>query len=281
MKFSVIVPVYNTAAYLSRCVSALLAQDYPRSQFEILCIDNNSTDESLRILNGFDGIRVFNEPQQSSYAARNRGVAEARGEWLAFTDSDCIASPNWLQSIEKALSDPSVHVVLGRRRPLPDTGASRLIADYENSRDSYVFNSPAGHAYYGYTNNQATRASTMRKYGPFIVRPRGSDTIFVRRVVEGESHRAVIYAPDMLVHHAELDSPRAFLKKNFVYGRSRKLHQHITASQPLTASDRHTILMQTLRAHQYTWRETATLLSLLGIGLTAWTLGHLTARHAS
>jgi glycosyltransferase involved in cell wall biosynthesis len=92
VRFTAVVPVHNTAEHLERCIAALQAQDYPRDQFEILMVDNNSTDGSPGILARAGGVRALSERKQGSYAARNRALRDASGDVLAFTDSDCAPS---------------------------------------------------------------------------------------------------------------------------------------------------------------------------------------------
>ena len=231
--------MHNTAEHLERCIAALQAQDYPRDQFEILMVDNNSTDGSAGILARAGGVRALSERKQGSYAARNRALRDASGDVLAFTDSDCAPDPGWLRAIDRAFEDPGVQVVLGCRRPGRDIGLIRLLADYENKKDEHVFASHAAESYYGFTNNMGVRRDTFRKYGPFVERPRGADTIFVRRVVEGEGCEAVAYVPAMRIAHAEMDGVRAYYRKMFTYGRSRQQYRHIVKTRPLGTGRTH------------------------------------------
>jgi glycosyltransferase involved in cell wall biosynthesis len=111
---SVIVPVYNGERTLPRCLASLVGQDYPLDRFEILVVDNNSTDRSLEIAAGFP-VRTLQEQHiQTSYAARNKGIQEARGEIVAFTDADCIAASNWLHELVIPFEDPSIGGVGGQ-----------------------------------------------------------------------------------------------------------------------------------------------------------------------
>ena len=80
---SVIVPVYNSGKYLERCVKALLNQDYPKSDYELIFIDNGSTDDSVAIMKGHPELRTLSEKSPGSYAARNRGITQAKGDILA------------------------------------------------------------------------------------------------------------------------------------------------------------------------------------------------------
>lgn len=278
MTFSVVVPVHNTARHLERCLSALLSQRYPREEYEILMVDNNSTDGSADILARAEGIRVLSESKQGSYAARNRAVGEARGKYLAFTDSDCAPTPGWLRAIEAGLADPRIQVVLGCRRPAPDAGLVRLLADYENKKDELVFSSRSAELYYGFTNNMGLERSTFEKYGPFVERPRGSDTIFVRRVVEGEGCQAAAYVPAMRIAHGEMDGVGAYYRKMFTYGRSRQLYRHIVVTRPLSSAERLEAFHATVEDGGYSWIAAAVLAGLLAGGMVAWSLGSQSRR---
>lgn len=278
MRFSIVVPVFNTGRHLRQCLAALQSLDYPRDEYEILMVDNNSTDNSLEILNSSGGIRVLRESKQGSYAARNRALQEARGALLAFTDSDCMPDPNWLKNIEAALSDPTIQVVLGSRRPAVNQGLVKMLAEYEHQKDLLVFDSNQPEVYYGFTNNLGVRRSTIQKYGPFVERPRGADTIFVRRVVDGEGCHAVVYRPEICVEHAEMDSLTAYYRKMYTYGRSRQLYRHITHARPLSNTERWSAAKACIREGAYPWYKALGLISILSGGVMAWALGSRVGR---
>jgi glycosyltransferase involved in cell wall biosynthesis len=273
VRFTIVVPVHNTSAHLEGCIAALRAQDYPHERFEILMVDNNSTDGSSGILRRATGIRVLSETTPGSYAARNRALREARGELIAFTDSDCFPDTGWLRAIEGAFENPRTQVALGRRRPGRDRGLIRLLADYENKKDEHVFSSDSSDAYYGFTNNMGVRRATMDKYGPFVERSRGSDTIFVRRVVEGERCESVAYEPAMRIAHAEVEGVAAYYKKMYTYGRSRQQYGHIVKTRPLSTGERLLVFRSTVRDGGYSWLSVAALACVLGGGMAAWSLG--------
>lgn len=90
---SVVVPVYNRAHLLPRTIASLLAQTQPAE--EILVIDDGSTDGSAAAAEAFGPpVRVIRQHNQGPAAARNRGLDEARGDWVHFFDSDDLALPN-------------------------------------------------------------------------------------------------------------------------------------------------------------------------------------------
>ena len=93
---SIIVPVYNEEENIRKCIRVLLNQSYPRSQYEILIVDGNSSDNTQCVVREYP-VKLLVEDKRSSYAARNMGIHNAKGEILAFTDADAIVSYNWLQ----------------------------------------------------------------------------------------------------------------------------------------------------------------------------------------
>lgn len=89
-KISIIVPVYNTAKYLERCVDSIVAQTY--ADWELLLVDDGSTDRSGDICDRYAAsdprIQVFHKPNGGVSSARNLGLDHAKGEWITFVDSD-------------------------------------------------------------------------------------------------------------------------------------------------------------------------------------------------
>lgn len=110
---SVIVPVYNDAAQIRSCLDALREQTYPAARYEIIVVDNGSTDHTPRVVAAYD-VQLRSEPTvQSSYAARNVGIAAARGTVLAFTDSDCRPVADWIRRGVQALTAQGADLVGG------------------------------------------------------------------------------------------------------------------------------------------------------------------------
>src|SRR5690606_33739439 len=107
MKFSVIIPVYNKAPHLRRCIDSVLNQTYPF--FEIILIDDASTDESLSILNSYidERIRIFfrRTPGPGGYAARNLGIKKSVFDWIAFLDADDEWDSSRLAKLEALCQD--------------------------------------------------------------------------------------------------------------------------------------------------------------------------------
>lgn len=112
---SVIVPVYNNRDQLKICLDALASQTYPQDQYEIIVVDNNSDQDIKGIVSQFQKAILTYEKKRGSYAARNKGISMAKGEILAFTDSDCIPHKSWLESgVSTLLSTPNCGLVGGK-----------------------------------------------------------------------------------------------------------------------------------------------------------------------
>ena len=115
MKVSVIVPVYNTERYLSRCLDSILNQSF--TDFELLLIDDGSTDGSGEICDSYaekdSRARVFHKENGGVSSARNLGMKEAKGEWICFVDSDDELLPNGLQVMADGISDEVSMVMAG------------------------------------------------------------------------------------------------------------------------------------------------------------------------
>jgi glycosyltransferase involved in cell wall biosynthesis len=254
-------------------VEALIGQDYPADQYELLFVDNGSSDDSVEILNRYPEVNVLHEPVRGSYAARNLGLAEARGEIIAFTDSDCFPLPGWLSRIEEGFHSSNSLILMGPRLPPSEHRSIRLLLDYDNLKNQYIFSSSDPSIYGGHTNNMAVRKTVFDEFGNFVQRDRGADAIFVQEVVKAQSCDSVRWCEDMTVIHAEFASAAAYFSKVRTYGRSYSAFRHITPIRPLTLKERMEVFRNTVSQHPV--RDSAWLISLLITGQFAWWLGGL------
>jgi glycosyltransferase involved in cell wall biosynthesis len=100
MFISVVVPAYNEEKYIGRCLEALCSQTFARDFYEIIVVDNNSTDRTAAIAQEM-GATVVCESIKGIGAARQRGAVAARGEVIASTDADTIVPADWLERIAR------------------------------------------------------------------------------------------------------------------------------------------------------------------------------------
>ena len=109
---SVIVPAYNASATISRTLEALSRQNCPQP-FEVIVVDDGSSDNTAEIAGSFAAVRYVRQENAGPASARNHGAQLARGEYLAFTDSDCVAHEDWIALLLEGFGDAQVGVVCG------------------------------------------------------------------------------------------------------------------------------------------------------------------------
>ncbi len=115
---SVIIPCYNVENYIAEGIESVLAQSYPH--FELILVDNNSSDGTVPILERFaerypDKIQVFHQPKAGAPAARNLGLAHAKGNWIQFLDADDLMLPDKLDD-QLSMVDENDPLVVGTPR---------------------------------------------------------------------------------------------------------------------------------------------------------------------
>ncbi len=132
-EISVVIPVYNTEAYLPACMESVLSQRF--QDLEVILIDDGSTDGSGALCERYAGmdprVRVLHQENAGQSAARNRGVKAARAEWVCFIDSDDTVNPWLLSSFYAAVSETGAGAaVCGRvqgKEPPPGFDAQKAI----------------------------------------------------------------------------------------------------------------------------------------------------------
>ena len=120
IKLSIVVPIYNTEKFLLRCLNSLLKQGMKEGEWEVICVDDGSTDKSSAILADFkqrhpDVFQVITLTNGGVARARNVGIDRARGEWLAFVDSDDYLVDGGLAYLLKHFCTKDVDVVAFKR----------------------------------------------------------------------------------------------------------------------------------------------------------------------
>ncbi len=202
---SVIVPVYNAKDMIGDCVESLLNQDYPKDRYEIIIVDNDSTDGTAEVIRRYPVQYLLEAAMHTSYAARNTGAQKARGELLAFCDADETASPAWIRSLIAALGE-GYGGSAGPMLPVPHE-ETLFMAYAASDADPYHFDAPADIPV-AVTGNVMYRRSVFDQLGGFDPQLSGADLTFSRRVTS-ELGFKVRFTPDAFVYHR----PRTTLMK--------------------------------------------------------------------
>ncbi len=211
---SVVIPVLNDSERLKTCLEALDNQTYPINLFEVIIVDNGSTDDAKKVCmecGGWrDRIQIPNTERSTIYLfehvrglhrARNTGITAAKGEVLAFTDADCIPASDWIEKgVAAVLATPNCGLVAGRidvfaKNPGRPTAAElfEIITAFRQKEyiDRWHFGAPA---------NVFTKKEVMEKIGLFDgTLQSGADVEWGQRVFAAGLKQ--IYADDVVVKH--------------------------------------------------------------------------------
>lgn len=250
--FSVVIPTYNRPERLANCLNALARQDYPRDRTEIIVVDDGSPTPLDKVVQPFQSqqaITLLRQANAGPAAARNAGANQAKGTLLAFTDDDCMPSPDWLSGFVARLAQSPKAMVGGRSlNALPDNAystASQALIDYlysyySGSERSEV-NQPdlqrpdsqptdsqptdsqptdSEQSMFFASNNIAMSRENYLKVGGF-------DTSFPlaaaedRELCDRWQHQnlPMVYAPEVTIRHAHHLSLQSFWRQHFGYGR--------------------------------------------------------------
>ena len=112
-KVSIIVIAYNEEKMLPLCLDSLMELDYPEDKLETILVDNNSTDRTKDIIRKYPVKYVF-EHKRTRGAARNKGIKASSGEFIAFTDADCIVDRNWIRRLVQGFDSDNIGGCGGR-----------------------------------------------------------------------------------------------------------------------------------------------------------------------
>ena len=219
--FSIIIPTYNRPEQLANCLSSLAALDYPRHRFEVIVVDDGSDRPPNKVISSFGQqlqLTLLTQDNAGPAAARNTGVAQARGQFLAFTDDDCAVTPNWLKALASCFVTLPTQAIAGRTvNALPHNpfaAASQTIIDLVHA----YYNADPYRAQFLVSNNLAPDADVFRGLGGFDETFRTSEDRDLCDRLLYHGHR-LTYAPEVVVYHFHDLKWHGFWQQHFAYGR--------------------------------------------------------------
>ncbi len=223
-KISVLVPVYNDIGRVGQCIDRLRSINYPRESYEVIIIDNGSTDGTYEFLQErvkeieTETFCLLQCLTPGSYAARNEGLRVASGDYVAFTDSDCLVSSDWLTSLLECWNEQQDDIIVaGKVSFFSDSSkhTEQNALDFENMFSmKQEQNAKKGECI---TANLFCSMSLIKKHGGFNEKLKsGGDVEFSRRVVS--SGGKVVYSEKAEVLHPSRNKSELIVKRKRVVG---------------------------------------------------------------
>lgn len=205
---SIIVPTKNEECQIEVCIQSLLTQEYPKDKYEIIVVDGDSSDNTTKIM-GVYPVKIVNGGHNPA-EARNIGVTHSKGEILAFTDADCIATPDWLKNLVHKFETRTVGGIGGALRMRRVGNMVSLLADVTTQA-----------TYRGFiTSNVAYRRDVFEEVGGFDSRlVCGEDWDLWWRVLD--KGYEVPFEQKAIVYHGPIENTSTIsnLKKEFWYAK--------------------------------------------------------------
>jgi glycosyltransferase involved in cell wall biosynthesis len=220
---SVVVPAYNCAPALERCLAALMAQSYPRDRYEIIVVDDGSTDDTAAraqaLAVAWEGrLRVIRKANGGPASARNAGIAatDAGTEVIAFIDADCVAEPDWLACLAEQLASTGADGVGG---PLVNIVPPGWISRYLHAARFYRHRVRHGQVEYLVTANVAYRRAALLAVGGFSQRDGvwGEDADLSFRLIQS-GYRLLLAQQGIVFHYGTPTSLGGFIRELYRYG---------------------------------------------------------------
>jgi len=235
-RVSVVIPCHNWGANWPRLRDAIRSQTYPHYA-EYILVDNNSTDASVSLVapdvvklksEGLN-VRLMHEDRiQSSYAARNTGIRSATADIVAFTDTDCVPEPDWLEQLVHGFRDPHLLLAAGKILAAPPT---TILEDFADLFGILSARNAQEHSYlpFAQTANMAVRRVVFERIGLF--RPHlqsGGDADFCWRFLHDHPGQRISYLEKAVIRHLHRRTWRELGEQFVKYGRGHyvlhKLH---------------------------------------------------------
>jgi glycosyltransferase involved in cell wall biosynthesis len=244
MLLSVVICTYNREEFIIKSVEALVDQTASKDQYEVIVVNNNSSDSTEQLCLDFKNTNnkinfvYYVEKKQGLSAARNAGIKLARGEYISFVDDDGLAEKDYVENIIKAFQKYPDYISLGGK-VLP-VFPNNIEPEWMSKHiEGIVSKVDLGNFFIPFTKkypvgcNMAFRSNFFEQYGGFNtdLTARGDDKyIFLKLKTNNEK---VLYAPNVVVHHFMEPfrfSREYLLKQSFQIGESERLRLYPSTS---------------------------------------------------
>jgi cellulose synthase/poly-beta-1,6-N-acetylglucosamine synthase-like glycosyltransferase len=233
---SIVVPAYNAAATMQECLRALNDQTWPRDRYEVIVVDDGSTDATNTIARqGAD--QVLRQANSGAAVARNAGIAQSHGAIVLFTDADCAPARDWIEKMLAPLASPEIAGSKGVYRTRQTNLVARFIqVEYEDRYDH-----TARKEYVDFIDTYAAgyRRTALEHVGGFSMRfPNASNEDQELSFRITEAGYRMKFSPGAVVYHHHPESWRRYALRKFKIGYWKALVIHLHPQR--TWRDSHT-----------------------------------------
>jgi len=219
-KVSVVICACNAETTMDACLASLQNLKYPA--FEVIVVDDGSTDRTGKIADGYEGFHVIHQENKGLSAARNVGIAASLGEIVAFTDSDCVVDPDWLHYLVATFLSTGLPAVGGPNLPPPeDSVVAACVAASPGGPLHVLLDDVEAEHIPGC--NMAFRREVLEEIGGFdpIYRSAGDDVDVCWRL-QDRGYR-IGFSPAAMVWHFRRNTMKAYFGQQKGYGKAEAL----------------------------------------------------------
>jgi glycosyltransferase involved in cell wall biosynthesis len=209
---SIVIPARNEGKRIARCLEALRNQSLDRGQYEVIVVDDGSDDDTTDVA-ARQGARVVRQPGKGAAAARNRGIDEARGEIILFTDADCIPEERWAERLSAPLTQAAVQGTVGRIISRQAHWVACMIQVELNER--YLRMGQQEHIDFVSSGTCGFKRSLLCQ-NRFDESFRWAEDLELSFRLANSGNR-MVFVPDALVEHEHPESLLTYLRRKFCY----------------------------------------------------------------
>jgi glycosyltransferase involved in cell wall biosynthesis len=226
---SIIIPIYNGEKYIEKLLQSLFNQDY-KGSFEIIVVDNKSTDNSRKILDKYKGKIIILEENKKTGpgATRNKGIKYAKDDILAFIDADCIADRDWLKNGVENMAKYNADLIGGAVKFY--FSKKPTVSEYFDSISHFQFKKSSEKQKSTGTANLFTYKKIFNKIGFFPEIKSGGDFQWTNKAYN--AGYKLIYNEDTVVYHPARKL-RELLHKQLRLGSSLRSHKKLKTNYSL------------------------------------------------
>src|SRR6516162_871452 len=219
-RVSVVVCAYNAERTIHRCLASLAALNYP--DYEVILVNDGSRDRTLEIAESYDFCRIISQPNKGLSVARNVGAEAASGEIVAYTDSDCVADPDWLNYLVAKMEVSNLAACGGPNFPPPENALVPAVVAVAPGGPTHVLISDEVAEHIAGCNMAFAREVLMR-LGGFdpVYRAAGDDVDICWRFQDAGF--VIGFSPVAVVWHFRRNTVSAYCNQQRGYGKAEAL----------------------------------------------------------